>query len=73
MGPQQGMPYGAPGYNPRYGYPGQVPPQPGAFPFPGAPDQLFSNPMVANVAMHYGGALMDSGKEIVSREISIPY
>lgn len=65
---QYGMTY-AP--NPRYGYPGQAPsPMPGNFPFAPNPEQLFNNPMVADVAMHYGTKLMDSGKEIVDKELN---
>jgi len=54
-------PPGAPG--PGYG----MDPAPG----PGMtmPTQLFSDPLVANVAMTYGSKIMDSGKELVDREI----
>ncbi|XP_054259622.1 protein YIF1B isoform X1 [Macrosteles quadrilineatus] len=34
------------------------------------PTQLFSDPLVANVAMSYGSKIVDSGKEIVDREIN---
>lgn len=46
-----------------------VPPS-GAQPPPIAiPTQLFSDPLVANVAMTYGTKIMESGREVVDREI----
>ncbi|KAF6205729.1 hypothetical protein GE061_019902 [Apolygus lucorum] len=63
-------PYGTAQYNPRYGYPGSVPPQQNQFPFVPGTEQLFNNPMVANAAMHYGSQIMDSGKEMVNKELN---
>lgn len=42
---------------------------PGMGPNMPMPSQLFSDPLVANVAMSYGSKIMGSGKELVDREI----
>ncbi|CAB0017846.1 unnamed protein product [Nesidiocoris tenuis] len=56
----------------RYGYPGPSPGQipMNQFPYMPNPEQLFNNPMVADVAMHYGNKLMDTGKEMVDKELN---
>ncbi|XP_022188136.2 protein YIF1B [Nilaparvata lugens] len=59
--PQQPMPMG--GYGGGYMNPGAMPPGMAA----GA-SSLLGDPLVANVAMHYGNALVDSGKQLVDRE-----
>ncbi|KAG8272901.1 Protein yif1b [Homalodisca vitripennis] len=70
---QQNQPYAPsnfggypPGGVPNVGY--NMPAGPGA-PGLSVPTQLFSDPLVANVAMTYGSKIMDSGKELVDREI----
>lgn len=46
-----------------------MPAPPGLGPTMPMPSQLFSDPLVANVAMSYGSKIMGSGKELVDREI----